>query len=123
MILTILFLVMMNTKHLLADFVYQPPVMWMNKGNLKHYGGYLHAGFHSLLTLPIILMFGAPLLLAVKLVIFEFIAHYVIDCTKMNVNARYQYKCDRHNEFWILLGLDQYLHQLTYLLIAIVVFM
>lgn len=119
----IIFLALIQVKHLFCDFVYQPPVMWMNKGNLRHYGGYLHSGFHSLVTLAILLLFTTNWSLIAALITFEFVAHYVIDYSKMNINAKFKYKCDKHNEFWLLLGLDQYLHQMTYIIIAIAMFM
>ena len=47
--------------------------------------------------------------------------HYHIDWAKMNLNARMGWGANTHEQFWWLLGLDQYLHALTYIgLIAMV---
>jgi hypothetical protein len=47
--------------------------------------------------------------------------HYHIDWAKMNLNARMGWSANTHEQFWWLLGLDQYLHALTYIgLIAMV---
>lgn len=49
------------------------------------------------------------------------IIHYHIDWAKMNLNAKMGWGPKTHEEFWWLLGIDQYLHALTYIgLIALV---
>jgi hypothetical protein len=56
--------------------------------------------------------------LALWLVTGEFIAHYLIDWSKMNLNANFGWRCNESNAFWVLLGVDQLLHAFTYLGIA-----
>lgn len=41
--------------------------------------------------------------------------HYHIDWAKMNLNAKMGWGPTTHEQFWALLGFDQYLHALTYL--------
>jgi hypothetical protein len=47
--------------------------------------------------------------------------HYHIDWAKMNLNAKFGWRADKDGAFWILLGLDQFAHALTYIgLVAMV---
>ena len=47
----------------------------------------------------------------------EFFVHYLIDYAKMKINRIKGWTATTHNEFWQLTGLDQLLHQLTYVFI------
>ena len=122
-IICILFL-LFQVKHFVIDFLWQPPFEWKNKGTYGHLGGIRHSFKHGLATLYILAftpLQTAPTAslasLAVGLALFDFIAHYHIDWAKMNVNARF--KLTPINEsFWIMLGLDQFLHQITMLAIV-----
>lgn len=55
--------------------------------------------------------------MAAALALFEFIVHYHIDWAKMNINRKMGWK-DENSEFWVLLGADQLLHYLTYVLMV-----
>lgn len=113
-------LALLFVKHFICDFAYQPPYQWMNKGTWGHPGGLLHAGQHALATAFILCFYGS-LGLAVSLALAEFYVHYVTDWAKMNVNARYGWRCSTSNEFWISLGVDQLIHALTYVAAASVI--
>lgn len=52
----------------------------------------------------------------------EYALHYHIDWAKMNLNKKMGWAANTHNEFWILLGVDQLLHYLTYCFILWMVF-
>lgn len=114
LLFTLLFL-----KHFVFDFLYQPPYQWMNKGTYGHLGGILHALQHAVGT-AVVLVFAAPqtmldyphLLLQVPLA--EAALHYHIDWAKMNLNKKMGWGANTHSQFWMLLGLDQLLHSLTY---------
>ena len=114
----ILILFLLFTKHFLIDFPAQTPYQWMNKGTYGHPGGLLHAGLHALGTLIVFLAVSASLEGALILALIDGILHYHIDWAKMRINAHYGWKADAHPEFWVLLGIDQYLHALTYLLLV-----
>ena len=101
-------------KHFIWDFYYQPPYMWKNKGTLGHPGGIMHSGFHAAGSL-IILIFWTEPGIALTLVTLEFITHYMTDFTKMNINKAMGWACNTHEQFWILVGVDQLVHQLTYI--------
>lgn len=109
-------LVLFQIKHFLADFIFQTEYMAANKGTFLHPGGVQHSLIHALFTLGILLIFTIPVA-AILFSIIDLLLHYFIDFFKMNINER---KCltpyQRH--FWVLLGFDQLLHQLTYLMIV-----
>ena len=54
---------------------------------------------------------------AIILALVEFLLHYHIDWAKMSLNRKMGWGATTHNEFWVLLGVDQLLHQLTYILL------
>ena len=56
---------------------------------------------------------------ALMLSILDFSLHYHIDWARMYINKRYNYT-PSDKGFWFWLGLDQLLHQLTYIVITIV---
>jgi hypothetical protein len=112
----ILFLVGMATKHFIIDFPLQGEDQWRNKGTYGHFGGIKHALFHALGTMIVLAFFTNPAL-GILCALLDGVIHYHIDWAKMNFNAKKGWKPDTHPEFWILLGLDQFLHTLTYIAI------
>lgn len=118
----LLLLFLLTVKHFVADFLYQPPYQWMNKGTYGHMGGIAHSGQHALLTAIILPFFGVTWLTAVGIALMEFVIHYHTDWAKMNLNKKMGWGATTHNEFWILLGVDQLIHSLTYLMIVDMVF-
>lgn len=114
--MTLLIFVLL-TKHFIFDFLYQPPYQWMNKGTYGHPGGVIHSLQHALATFVVLLFFTDPWM-AWAMCVFEFFIHYHMDWFKMWYNAKKGWKCNTHNEFWILTGVDQYVHALTYIAIV-----
>lgn len=112
----VLLIFLLFTKHFVIDFLLQTEYQWKNKGTYGHPGGILHAGLHGVATILILACFmfipGAVLFGIVDAVI-----HYHIDWTKMKINSEYKLEPNGSSAFWVLLGLDQYLHALTYILI------
>jgi Protein of unknown function (DUF3307) len=111
----LLILFLLFTKHFIVDFPLQTPYQYLNKGKYGHAGGLLHSALHGLATFIIFAIFLVSIKLALFLAIIDFVVHYHIDWAKVNINNRYGWKSDKHSQFWILLGLDQYLHALTYI--------
>lgn len=110
----ILLLFLLITKHFILDFVVQSPYMYLNKGEYFHLGGILHAGLHGIGTYFSLIISGftiEPILLAA----FDVCIHYHIDYFKTNINQYYGWVCNTSDKFWLLTGLDQYLHYLTYI--------
>lgn len=108
------------TKHLIVDFPLQTRFQWSNKGIYGHPGGILHAFLHGIGTY-LCFVWYAPMA-AIYFLLADMFVHYHIDWAKMNLNKRLGWGPNTHEQFWWLLGVDQYLHALTYIgLVALVV--
>jgi hypothetical protein len=112
-----------QVKHCIADFPLQTKYQYLNKGKFLHAGGLLHAYIHGFGTFLILYHFLdlKGLLLAS---LFDFVSHYLIDYSKVNLTKKYKWSFVQggklvitSNNFFIALGVDQLLHQLTYCLI------
>lgn len=113
------------TKHLIIDYPLQPKWMYANKGTWGHPGGIVHALLHGGVTYiilgfwdgwqPINILFFLILSLA------EAVIHYVVDWGKMNIGAAMNWKPTNAEAFWWLLGLDQWLHNMCYVIIVALV--
>lgn len=114
LLLTLLFL-----KHFIVDFPLQNSFQWKNKGTYGHMGGILHAGLHGIGTLIILAFFIEPVFAFIFATI-DSVLHYHIDWAKMKVNKLFSLT-PVDEEFWWLLGLDQLLHSLTYILIVSII--
>ncbi len=113
-------LVWLLVKHFICDFPLQShPFLYSHKGEYGALGGICHAliqGLGSLLVLvllPQIDLESAFLFAAIDTVI-----HYHIDWAKMSTNKKMGWGPTTNEKFWILLGFDQFLHHMTYVLIA-----
>lgn len=115
-LITIIFLLMLllQTKHFVIDFLWQTQDEVMHKGIYGNKIGAMHSFKHAVATF---LIFGmlSPTKSAV-LALLDFILHYHIDWAKMNINYKFSLT-PKDSKFWNLLGLDQFLHQLTYVLL------
>lgn len=106
------------TKHCVVDFLLQPAYMWMNKGTAGHQGGIDHSALHSVVTSVILLLVGVGINYVLVIAWLEFVVHYVTDWVKMNVNAKCGWACNKNEQFWYAVGVDQLVHSLTYIGIA-----
>ncbi|WP_170102919.1 DUF3307 domain-containing protein [Marivita geojedonensis] len=109
-----LILALLQTKHLIVDFILQSAWIVEGKGTYGHPGGLVHAGEHALFTAAILLL--APISFATVLIIAvsEFVIHYHIDWFK-DWSVKRLDADPRQWKFWVLTGVDQYAHQVTYL--------
>jgi hypothetical protein len=107
-------------KHLVFDFFLQTAYQYKNKGIYGHPGGILHAGLHVIGTSFLFLFVYPGVALAAQILIGEFIVHYHIDWTKEQIIKRMKLAADNAG-FWWALGIDQFLHGATYIVIAWVV--
>jgi hypothetical protein len=108
----LILILLLFSKHFLVDFPLQTKFQYSNKGTYGHPGGILHAGLHGLGTYICIFWF-APVA-AIYLALADMFVHYHIDWAKMNLNSKLGWSPTTHEQFWWLLGLDQYLHAVTY---------
>lgn len=116
---TLWLILFLFTKHFIVDFPLQVRYQYSNKGTYGHPGGILHSFLHGLGTW-LCFVWYAPAA-AHYLAMIDYVAHYHIDWAKMNLNAKLGWGPNTHEQFWWLLGLDQFLHALTYIgLVALV---
>lgn len=111
-------LVCLTAKHFLADFPLQSKYM-LRKTNQK---GWLlplmaHSATHAGMTF-VILWSVINIKQALALAALDFVIHCVVDSAKARL-ANYNVFDKR---FWVALGLDQMLHNLTYIAIAFIAY-
>jgi hypothetical protein len=114
--LTLALLIFFQIKHLLIDFIFQNEYQWKNKGTYGHPGGILHSVLHSIATFWI-LVIAFPYGLSLILSLVDFLVHYHVDWFKMRYNKIKGWTATNSKEFWWLLGIDQFVHQMTYIVI------
>jgi len=108
----LILILLLFSKHFLVDFPLQTKFQYSNKGIYGHPGGILHASLHGLGTF-ICIYWYAPIA-AIYLALADMFVHYHIDWAKMKLNSKLGWSPTTHEQFWWLLGLDQYLHAVTY---------
>jgi hypothetical protein len=108
----LILILLLFSKHFLIDFPLQTKFQYSNKGTYGHPGGILHASLHGLGTF-ICIYWYAPVA-AIYLALADMFVHYHIDWAKMKLNNKLGWSPTTHEQFWWLLGLDQYLHAVTY---------
>jgi hypothetical protein len=99
-------------KHFICDFVLQTQFQIRNKGTYGHLAGFAHAGTHALGSIPALLILGAAPLTIAILLLGEFVVHYHVDWYKAHFDRGRSEVQD--NLYWIVFGVDQLVHQLTY---------
>lgn len=107
--------VWLSVKHLIIDFPLQGPYQYMNKGTYGHPGGIQHSTWHGGGTILVFWLVAGRLDYAIVLGAIDGIIHYHIDWAKVNVNKLMKWGPTTHEEFWWALGVDQFLHMLTYI--------
>lgn len=110
-------LFLLTTKHLVVDWYLQTDTMIKYKGVLFDLRGVWHSVQQAIGTFLSIIWF-ADFNVAMFLSIGDFLLHYFIDYTKMRFGCQDISK----KQFWHHIGLDQYLHQITYLVIVAYLF-
>ena len=109
-------LALFEVKHFLCDFVLQTAYLYRHKGIYGHPAGFIHAGLHAVGSLPAMLLIGGAPGLVATIVIGELLVHYHVDWLKLYIDRHYRLRIDR-STYWIIFGLDQLLHQATYVVI------
>jgi Protein of unknown function (DUF3307) len=113
----LLLLAAFQVKHFLGDYVFQTPYILAHRRIWGHPGGLLHAGIQAGLTIPILGLAGVPWHVIAYIVVGEFLFHYHLDWAKDRLNHAMGWT-PADKQFWWLVGLDQALHQMSYLVIA-----
>lgn len=106
----------LQTKHWFADFWIQTYEQTVKKGIYGDPIGISHTLEHVIGTLLALLIAGLFVTINPQLILLcgflDFILHYHIDYVKMH----YGIKDNKTTRFWREFGLDQFAHQLTYIL-------
>ena len=109
----LLLLLLLQIKHLAADYFLQSGYMVANKGRYGHPGGIQHAGLHAMSSAGVLLAAGIGTGTVVILALIELLLHYHIDWVKELLTRLW--KLDPNVvRFWHVHGVDQALHQATY---------
>jgi hypothetical protein len=122
MIIILVLLLAFQVKHLLADYYWQEPYMYENKG--KSVGWFkpllYHAIVHGAITLAIIVctwtLNQELSLWTLLLVLFDMSTHFIIDRWKA-----IQPETPSESKFWINLGIDQMLHHIVGIVIVAII--
>jgi hypothetical protein len=110
---------LLQLKHFLCDFVFQTDWQAKYKGIYGHPAGLAHCGIHALGTIACLLLLQAAFSVVIGLTLAEYAIHYHTDWAKERITRRAGWTPATHI-FWIALGADQLIHQLTYLAMAAV---
>jgi len=113
-------LVGLQIKHFIADYTLQWPSMIAGKCHLNRGGGYLHAGIHVFLTLLVLLFCNLTATVIVLILACEFVIHYATDYAKGTYDWKHKLNPNTRH-FWVIHGTDQLVHQLTYVVIMVVI--
>ena len=111
---------LLQTKHLFADFFLQTPRMLCNRGVYFHIGRLQHAGLHSAGSLLAMVLVGVSAPLAILVAAVELVLHFHIDWGKGRWSDYTGHGPDQAG-YWRAFGVDQALHQWTYLLMVFAV--
>ncbi len=109
----LLLLCLLQIKHMFADYFLQTPRMLADRAIYIHAGRAQHAVIHAVGSAIAFLLIGAPAGFIMTLCIVEMIVHFHIDWGKARHSAASG--CGPSDaRFWRAAGIDQALHQLTY---------
>ena len=109
----LLLLCLLQIKHMFADYYLQTPKMLSGRGEYLHWGRAQHAAVHAIGSVVIFLLFQAPLSFILIIAALEWIVHFNIDFAKASYSDKKQL-VPTQSAFWRAAGLDQCLHNLTY---------
>jgi hypothetical protein len=114
----LILIALLMTKHCVCDFLLQVPYHYLNKGKYGHPGGIAHAGIHVVGTFLALAAGGITLAVATLWAFVDGIVHYHADWAKMRINSYYKWNAMNSERFWWLLGFDQWVHSITYVVIV-----
>lgn len=106
-------LCLLQAKHMFADYFLQTKIMLDGRETYVHFGRFLHAGIHAAGSLIAFVLVGTPFDFIIPVILVEWIVHYHIDWLKGRYTAT-QRLTPADAAFWRAAGVDQALHQLTY---------
>ncbi len=114
----LLLLLLLQFKHALADYCLQTPWMLRNRKIYGHPGGLAHVAVHLAGSAMALVAMGTALPTLAALLLVEGVVHYHLDWAKDNVVASRELT-PQDAWYWYAAGIDQFLHQATYLGMAL----
>lgn len=109
------FAILLNLKHLICEFIVQTPHIAESKMRYGSINSIIHLFHHAFGTLVVGLLVDFNIGLTLGLIAVESLLHYHIDWLHMKFGA-HSYKDKR---YWQWLGIEQFLHYQTYMLMII----
>lgn len=120
MLVTVLAVVLgFQIKHFVADYLLQFDWMVAEKGDLRKFGGYAHAGLHVVGSLMVLLLASVHIVTILWLIGAEFVIHYTLDFTKIYYSKDVNLE-ESPQKYFALHGFDQFLHHATYIVMSFV---
>lgn len=113
----ILLLCLIQAKHMFADFFLQTKIMLDGRETYVHLGRFLHAAVHAAGSTLAFLLVGSSLAFIIPVVIVEWIVHFHIDWWKAR-HTSLQKLTPEDAAFWRATGVDQAMHQFTYVVMV-----
>lgn len=110
-------LFLLQAKHLFADFFLQTSRMLANRAVYMHLGRLQHAGIHAVGSLVAMVLIGVPVSLALLVAVAEWMVHFHIDWGKGRWSDHTGHGPGQAG-FWRAFGVDQAMHQWTYLVMV-----
>jgi len=110
----VLAFLLLQMKHFLGDYLLQSARHLEGKGRYGAWPGLEHAAIHAGLTFPCLWAVGISPSTALGISALEFGVHYHLDWAKEQ-GSRVRQWSPQDRGYWLLLGADQLLHQLTYI--------
>lgn len=110
----LLMLCLLQIKHMFADYYLQTPKMLSGRSEYLHWGRAQHAGVHVVGSVFVFLLFGAPWSFILIIAALEWVVHFNIDFAKASYSDKKQLS-PTQAAFWRAAGLDQFMHNLTYI--------
>lgn len=106
---------LLNLKHFIAEYILQTPHIAGGKIRYGSVNSFIHIFHHAFGTMVTGLILKFNLVLILGLVIVESIIHYHVDWAVAHFGA-HSYK---DKKYWQWLGIEQFMHQQTFILMII----
>jgi hypothetical protein len=118
---TLVLVALLLFKHFVCDFLMQSHYQVANKIFYGHLGGLIHALIHGVGTFVVFIFFYS-MDIALLCAAIDVVVHYHVDWLKAVITSKFKLKIDNdtRGKFWALFGLDQFIHQMTYLALIVV---
>lgn len=115
--LVLVLLCLLHIKHMFADYFFQTPKMLSGRDQYLHWGRAQHAAIHAAGSAIALAILSTSAIFTLIIVVIEGIVHFHIDWGKGWYSNKVQHT-SADPGYWRAFGVDQTLHQLTYVAMA-----